>query len=83
MKSIISYLPRWLLFLTVVFFYGCTDLELNEKAKLPNHDIDMSSRAVLSKKLRDSTANAESLVLNSFSAAESGNSQRLKQVQHL
>jgi hypothetical protein len=64
MKSAINYLTRWLLFLTVAFFYGCTDLELNEKAKLPNHDIDLSSRAVLSKKLRDSTNNAESLVAN-------------------
>lgn len=73
MKSTANYLTRWLLFLTVSSFYGCTDLEFNEKAKLPNPDIDLSSRAVLSKKLRDSTANAESLVTNSL-IPESSNS---------
>lgn len=72
MKPTTNYLTRWLLF-TVVFIYGCTDLEFNEKAKFPNHDIDLSSRAVLSKKLRDSTANAESLVNNSL-IPESNNS---------
>lgn len=64
----------WFLLFTAVIYYGCTELELTDKTKLPGQDFDLSSRAILSKKLRDSTANAE-VQVNSFPAAESNQPQ--------
>lgn len=75
MKSKIYFRFSWLLLFTAVLYFGCTDLELTDKTKFPDQDFDLSSMVGLSKKLRDSTVNAESLVINSFSSIESSNSQ--------
>lgn len=69
MKSKIYFQFSWLLLIAAFLYYGCTDLELIEKAELQSHDIDLSSREVLSNKFRDSTINAENKVVNSYSAA--------------
>ncbi len=65
MRYNIKYMARVLLLFTVILFFRCTD-QYNEKEKISNPDIDLSSRAVLSQELRDSTNNAESLVASTY-----------------
>jgi hypothetical protein len=64
MKSKLYFRLSWLLLLTVGLYYGCTDLELSENAKLPMQDFDLSSRASLPQALLDSTLKAEKAVKN-------------------
>ena len=64
MKTNAHVATSWLMLLFVMLFYGCVDLEFNEKTKIPK-DLDVGSRALLSKKQRDSTLSAESLVVSS------------------
>ncbi|MFZ5970930.1 MAG: hypothetical protein ACOYXA_05015 [Bacteroidota bacterium] len=64
----------WILFAITVTYFGCTELDVANKTELPSQEFDLSSRAVLSKKLRDSTINAESRILHGLSLSESSQS---------
>ncbi len=60
-----------LIVLTALLCYGCSDLEITEIEDSQGQKLILNSRKGLPPNLRDSTANAESIVLSNLSANNS------------